>query len=292
MSKMLFVIAQPLTQDYNEFFDLVIPRLAPSASCLDVLVSSIIEDTAQLNFVLLTLYTQIRHKLILANFTYSFEIDIHVNAQLNFQLCDYQIFYPWKENVPSALRRCNMTGVQTLPSHITKTVDNSASMGYHTSAVVAVGGTFDHLHDGHKILLLMAAFASKQTVIIGVTGLELLQNKKYASALQSLDMRMNKTCTFLRKILQPGQQFRIYQINDVCGPTGYIPCIDSLVISEETAQGAAYVNETRIQRGFSPLQVVCVKVIGLNGPSNCNSWDGKLSSTELRRLELELLKLL
>ena len=36
--------------------------------------------------------------------------------------------------------------------------------------VVALGGTFDHLHAGHKILLSMAAWIAGKKVIVGVTG--------------------------------------------------------------------------------------------------------------------------
>ena len=36
--------------------------------------------------------------------------------------------------------------------------------------VVALGGTFDHLHAGHKILLSMAAWIADEKVIIGMTG--------------------------------------------------------------------------------------------------------------------------
>lgn len=36
--------------------------------------------------------------------------------------------------------------------------------------VVALGGTFDHLHSGHKILLTMAASITSRKLIVGVTG--------------------------------------------------------------------------------------------------------------------------
>ncbi len=36
--------------------------------------------------------------------------------------------------------------------------------------VVALGGTFDHLHAGHKILLSMAAWITQEKLIIGMTG--------------------------------------------------------------------------------------------------------------------------
>lgn len=35
---------------------------------------------------------------------------------------------------------------------------------------IALGGTFDHLHAGHKILLTMACWLAEQRVIVGITG--------------------------------------------------------------------------------------------------------------------------
>jgi len=36
--------------------------------------------------------------------------------------------------------------------------------------IAAMGGTFDHLHAGHKILLSMAAWIAEEKLIVGVTG--------------------------------------------------------------------------------------------------------------------------
>jgi bifunctional ADP-heptose synthase (sugar kinase/adenylyltransferase) len=36
--------------------------------------------------------------------------------------------------------------------------------------VAAIGGTFDHLHAGHKVLLSMAAWVTEEKLIVGVTG--------------------------------------------------------------------------------------------------------------------------
>lgn len=38
-------------------------------------------------------------------------------------------------------------------------------------AQVAVGGTFDHIHAGHKILLTMTALLASKRVACGVTGM-------------------------------------------------------------------------------------------------------------------------
>lgn len=37
---------------------------------------------------------------------------------------------------------------------------------------VAVGGTFDHLHAGHKILLTMTALIATESMVVGVTGIQ------------------------------------------------------------------------------------------------------------------------
>lgn len=36
--------------------------------------------------------------------------------------------------------------------------------------VVVLGGTFDHLHPGHKILLSMGAWIASRKLIVGITG--------------------------------------------------------------------------------------------------------------------------
>lgn len=37
-------------------------------------------------------------------------------------------------------------------------------------STVAMGGTFDHLHAGHRVLLTMAAWVAERRVIAGITG--------------------------------------------------------------------------------------------------------------------------
>lgn len=45
--------------------------------------------------------------------------------------------------------------------------------------VSAMGGTFDHLHAGHKILLSMAAWITSEKLIIGMTGRLFLQMNRF-----------------------------------------------------------------------------------------------------------------
>lgn len=54
-----------------------------------------------------------------------------------------------------------------------------------------MGGTFDHLHIGHK-LLLKTAFSISRKVVIGLTAEEMLNNKKYKSKLEDYKTRKKK----------------------------------------------------------------------------------------------------
>jgi phosphopantetheine adenylyltransferase len=82
----------------------------------------------------------------------------------------------------------------------------------HICDSVVVGGTFDHLHIGHKLLLTMTLFAldppdpdteepKTKVVTIGMTAADLLATKKYAELLQSWKMRTERTHAFVRGIM-------------------------------------------------------------------------------------------
>jgi len=58
---------------------------------------------------------------------------------------------------------------------------------------VACGGTFDHFHSGHKVLLTSAVLMSSEEVVIGISDGELLKNKKFKEVLQSFEYRQKKS---------------------------------------------------------------------------------------------------
>lgn len=151
----------------------------------------------------------------------------------------------------------------------------------------ALGGTFDHLHDGHRILLTIAAFLTKSILIVGITGPELLKDKQYAEYMQSFQKRKSEVQDFLN-LIKPGLQLNIQEINDICGPTAQIENINALVLSEESRKGGDYVNNVRQEKGWSPLELVVIDVIG---GSDTEHFGDKLSSTDYRRMEYEQDKL-
>ncbi|KAF4553098.1 Phosphopantetheine adenylyltransferase-like protein [Elsinoe fawcettii] len=194
---------------------------------------------------------------------------------------------------------------------------------------VAVGGTFDHLHIGHKLLLTMTVFAAldtkpqldtDRTVIIGITGDELLKNKKYAEHLESWHDRQRIVLDFVAAICdfssaspsslesnevnKPGPNghsvdtsfpngllLRCVEIGDPFGPTITEEDIDALIISAETRAGGKAVNDKRTEQGWSPLVVLEVDVLDADEPTalktsgatSTEAFAGKISSTEIRR---------
>ncbi|MGI0004694.1 MAG: phosphopantetheine adenylyltransferase [Candidatus Nitrosotenuis sp.] len=143
--------------------------------------------------------------------------------------------------------------------------------------VVAMGGTFDVIHDGH-IALLKRAFSISDKVIIGLTGDELAgkRGKKiksgYSQRLGALEQ--------LIKTKFPGRSHVISMLDDDFGPAVIEGDVEALVVSDETAHKGDVLNRQRRERNLRPVQVVTVPMI-LAG-------DGKrISSTRIRNSEID-----
>ena len=161
---------------------------------------------------------------------------------------------------------------------------------------VAVGGTFDHLHAGHKLLLTMAALVLDPTSIsgacltIGITGDELLKNKTFKEELEDFHDRQLAVQEFLLGVLgllspshvrqetlmsknsspyrrevlntlKSGLTIKFVEIFDPCGPTITDETITALVLSAETRDGGQLVNDKRGEKGWPALEVFEVDVL-------------------------------
>mmetsp|Transcript_7019 Transcript_7019/g.21663 ORF Transcript_7019/g.21663 Transcript_7019/m.21663 type:complete len:268 (+) Transcript_7019:43-846(+) len=146
---------------------------------------------------------------------------------------------------------------------------------------VAVGGTFDHLHAGHRLLLAATALATKRRVFVGIAGDELLRAKKFASALQPFDARKESVLAYFR-LSRPDLPVDVSALLDPAQPpkAATVEAITGLVVSEETLPGAEKLRTLRRDRGLSePLHFIVVGLIG----GGDDKRDDKLSSTDIRR---------
>ncbi|KAI0705871.1 Nucleotidylyl transferase [Cytidiella melzeri] len=144
-----------------------------------------------------------------------------------------------------------------VPALLTYDLDSSPPLLF---PVVASGGTFDHLHAGHKILLSMAAWIAKNKLIVGITDDSLLKNKAHKEVMQSLSERIAITRQFL-ELFKSSLEYDIVAITDVAGPTGWDPNVQALVVSKETLNGAAAIKDIREKKGLLPLKTFVIDVI-------------------------------
>ncbi len=136
---------------------------------------------------------------------------------------------------------------------------------------VAVGGTFDKFHDGHK-KLLSTAFEIANNVEIGVTS-DAFGGLK--GDIDSCNVRMKNLKSFFKDY----SNFIIVPLDDPYGTTIYDSDFDAIVVSEETEPTAVEINEIRISKGMNPIDIVVVSFV--------LAYDGTpISSTRIRRGEI------
>jgi len=56
--------------------------------------------------------------------------------------------------------------------------------------VACIGGTFDHMHLGHRLLLTQACLVTKTTLHVGITSDALLTKKAYAQHIEAYELRL------------------------------------------------------------------------------------------------------
>ncbi|MFQ5815275.1 MAG: phosphopantetheine adenylyltransferase [Candidatus Hydrothermarchaeaceae archaeon] len=134
---------------------------------------------------------------------------------------------------------------------------------------VAVGGTFDRLHKGHKALL-RRAFELGEKVVVGITSDEMLQKEA-----DPLPVRMEELGDFLS-----GLDYDLVVLEDPHGPSITDPEIDAIVVTEDTEPRAMEINSIRSKRNMMLLKIIVIKKV--------LAQDGKpISSTRVRRGEID-----
>lgn len=176
---------------------------------------------------------------------------------------------PAPPNVRRTIGGTSMT-TTTTPSSQPNTTDPTQRPHPHYS--VAVGGTFDHLHIGHKLLLTATALALSPSpppatghdrlITIGITGDELLVNKKFASTVESWDVRQTRTADFFESILAfPAAAAaknplgsRVNETISRPGPNGYLVRVTFLSPSASAGgpTSTTTINYTRISDPYGP----------------------------------------
>lgn len=145
---------------------------------------------------------------------------------------------------------------------------------------VVIGGTFDRLHSGHKILLSEAILRCRKILTVGITDTPMLETKKLWELIEPCSVRMENVRNFLEEI-EPSLEYHIVPINDMFGPTKDDPTFQMIVVSSETVRGGDKINEVRRANGLKPLQVHSVDLLEEDNKHDDDEED-KISSSNIR----------
>ncbi|MFB6170048.1 MAG: phosphopantetheine adenylyltransferase [Haloarculaceae archaeon] len=122
---------------------------------------------------------------------------------------------------------------------------------------VALGGTFDPIHDGHRALFRRAFELGNVTV--GLTSDDLApatrNQKRYVRPFAERKASLEAE---LAALADPHD--REFEVRELVEPTGIAtePKFDVLVVSPETERGGERINELREEQGADPLDIEVV----------------------------------
>ncbi len=144
--------------------------------------------------------------------------------------------------------------------------------------VVAVGGTFDKFHKGHRALL-KKAFEVGNRVLVGLSSDDFARKLRKPHKVATYDERLEdlKKILMRRKVLDRAE---IIPLHDSYGITLLGGCVEAIVVSQETEQVAHKINEKRRAMGLKPLSVVVIDMI----PAEDHV---PISTTRIRRREID-----
>ncbi|XP_039441653.1 bifunctional coenzyme A synthase [Culex pipiens pallens] len=144
---------------------------------------------------------------------------------------------------------------------------------------VVLGGTFDRLHGGHKVLLTQAVLLAQERMVVGVTDENMIKSKKLWELILPVEQRIAEVREFL-ECIDSSLKYEVVPISDPFGPTATDPNMDMIVVSTETARGGAKVNELRSKNGLNQLEVHTIEL--LDDESTVDDKEDKISSSNQR----------
>ena len=143
---------------------------------------------------------------------------------------------------------------------------------------VAVGGTFDVLHRGHKALLTRA-FEVGERVVIGLSSDEFVAKMGKPHITANFNERKKELASYIADIGLMDKA-EIVPLKDPYGLTIKGKGLEALVVSKETAKTANSINAARQKAGIAPLEIIAVDMVQAENST-------PISTTRIRSGEID-----
>lgn len=163
-------------------------------------------------------------------------------------------------------------------------------VAYHQSGTLnrwtsnCLGGTFDQLHPGHKVLLSIGCILCEKTLTIGLTMPSLLTKKKHAHHIKSFEDRKKEVLAFVERVYRRCD-YNVVGLEDAYGPALTDPYMDLITVSYETYEAIHKLNQLREEKGFLRIDDHQIPLLfhHIDGEDD-GSFDmkEKISSSEIR----------
>lgn len=183
------------------------------------------------------------------------------------------------------------------PKNIKNDISDLENQNLKTYDVIALGGSFDHIHFGHKLMILKGILNCNKKLSIGITSDEMISKKCHLSAIQPFNFRKQAVLDYINEINFKNLEIEIYEINDRLGRAAKNPDLQALVLTIETLVGGDMVNTSRLESNLKKVEFILVDLVVDDVQTfkqiiNLKSYDEyvqskakKVSSSEIRKTQ-------
>lgn len=124
---------------------------------------------------------------------------------------------------------------------------------------VLVGGTFDHMHNGHIKLLTLACMSATKHLYVAICSDDMVKCKSYSQYIQDQRTRYENVTSILN-FIKPNLDKTVIIINNPCEPSLiFKQNLDAIVLSSETCNQGLVINDERSKKQLRRLTILEIK---------------------------------